>query len=167
MRGVSVKLPLPGGRPEPRPDHRRRLQLRARPRLRCLFRAAAGPERTGCAGSSTSTASARGRHRARPACRAVRDRGLPGWGTPDDSQELSKYGQSCFHKWDASPYSLHADRHVPEAERAALEARFTAFHVQRPGRRRADARTGPGARVPRRVCRLVIPASTSARICRC
>ena len=58
--------------------------------------------------------------------------GYPGWGTPDDLK-VFEYWQSCFHKWPASPYSLSADRHVPEPERAPLEARFTSFRARRPG----------------------------------
>jgi NDP-sugar pyrophosphorylase family protein len=58
--------------------------------------------------------------------------GYPGWGTPDDLK-VFEYWQSCFHKWPASPYSLSADRHVPEPERAQLETRFTSFRARRPG----------------------------------
>lgn len=59
--------------------------------------------------------------------------GYPGWGTPDDLN-VFEYWQSCFHKWPSSPYSLSKDRHVPEAEVAALHARFTRFRAPRPSR---------------------------------
>lgn len=41
------------------------------------------------------------------------------WGTPDDLRTFN-YWQSCFHKWDAHPYSLEKDRRIPADARASL-----------------------------------------------
>lgn len=45
------------------------------------------------------------------------------WGTPDDLRTF-EYWQSCFHKWNAHPYRLEGDPHVPPAARERLDKRY-------------------------------------------
>jgi NDP-sugar pyrophosphorylase family protein len=131
VRGVSVKLPLPGGDPSSDPIIVGAFSFaRARDYAACFQRLLGRNGRVRgelYIDSLLDDALALGLR-----VELFEIEGYPGWGTPDDLASF-EYWQSCFHKWHASPYRLHLDRHVPETERAALEARFTAFRAQRPG----------------------------------
>lgn len=56
-------------------------------------------------------------------CRTIEVVNHVSWGTPNDLRTF-EYWQSCFHKWDAHPYRLGGDRHVPTAQVAVLARRF-------------------------------------------
>jgi NDP-sugar pyrophosphorylase family protein len=58
-----------------------------------------------------------------------------GWGTPVDLDTF-EYWQSCFHKWQGSPYRLEKDRRIPPAAVPALEARYAPVRPARPAERR-------------------------------
>ena len=131
VRGVSVKQPLPGGDPARDPIIVGAFSFaRARDYAACFERLERRDGRVRgelYIDSLIEDAIALGLR-----VELFEIDGYPGWGTPDDLKAF-EYWQSCFHKWPASPYSLSADRHVPEAERAGLEVRFTSFRPPRPG----------------------------------
>ena len=56
-------------------------------------------------------------------CRTIEVTHYVSWGTPNDLRTF-EYWQSCFHKWDAHPYRLGGDHHVPTDQVAALAQRF-------------------------------------------
>lgn len=53
------------------------------------------------------------------------------WGTPPELKTF-EYWQSCFHKWDAHPYSLARDARVPADKVAKLEWRYAAIQPPLP-----------------------------------
>jgi CTP:molybdopterin cytidylyltransferase MocA len=131
VRGVSVKSPLPAGDPTRDPIIVGAFSfVRARDYAPCFERLLQRDGRIRgelYVDSLIEDAIALGLR-----VRLFEIEGYPGWGTPDDLK-VFEYWQSCFHKWSASPYSLSADRHVPDSERVQLAARFTSFRAPRPG----------------------------------
>jgi len=57
------------------------------------------------------------------------------WGTPDELKTF-EYWQSCFHKWNAHPYSLSRDARVARGAIDELERRYAARLPPLPGRAR-------------------------------
>ena len=64
-------------------------------------------------------------------CRVFEVDALLPWGTPNELRTF-EYWQSCFHKWDAHPYRLEADRRADPAALPALRARYAARPSPRP-----------------------------------
>jgi len=134
VNGVSVKQPLLNGNVESDPIVVGTFTFRRSSDFeRCFDRLAARDSRVNgefYVDSLVNDAIALGLH-----VRYFEVAGYPGWGTPDDLR-VFEYWQSCFHKWDAHPYRLERDAHVPENRCVDLAQRFNEFTVARPGQMR-------------------------------